>query len=120
MPQEFANIIGSHAHSFEVIGSGGAGPVGSNRPKCVSVGVPLLIGEPCRLAEQRDEGIVEKTLANQFVSILKQIFRGLACFPILHKRLILWSDSLPCQNSLCCVLRDRRPKRPTEFVGWDQ
>ena len=119
MPKQFANIIGGHAHGFEIIGSGGACPMGSNRPKCVSVWVPLLIGEPCRLAEQRNEGIVEKPLADQFVSILKQILRWLPCFPILHQRLILWSESLPCQNSLCCVLRNWGPKFATVLVGWD-
>ena len=93
--------------------------MGSNRPKCVSVWFPLLIGEPCCKASQRNEGIVEKTLTDQFFSILKQIFRGLACFPILHKWLILWSDGLPCQNSLCRILRDRGPKFATVLVGWD-
>jgi hypothetical protein len=60
MPQEFANIIGSHAHGFEVIGCGGTSPVGRNRPQRVSVGVPLLIDQASRFAEQRDQGIVEK------------------------------------------------------------
>src|SRR2546429_3950977 len=82
MPEEFANIIRSHAHGFEIIGGGGACPMGSNRPKCVSVWFPLLIGEPCCFAEQRNEGIVEKTLTDQFFSILKQIFSWLACFSI--------------------------------------
>src|SRR6266568_6235226 len=76
VPQQPANIRGSHAHFAHPGGGGGACAMGGNTAHHIG------LTDSCNLAEQWDRAAVEKFLYHELIAVLEQILRRLVCFAI--------------------------------------